>query len=107
MGGLHHGEGVDAVSAVDVGDFAGDAGGEVGEQEGGGIAHFFDGYVAAEGVLVGNVFEQFAQIGDARGGQCLNRTGGDAVAADAVAAAEEAVKRMAASRLALAKPMTL
>ena len=60
LGGLHHGEGVDAVSAVDVGDFAGDAGGEVGEQEGGGIAHFFDGYVAAEGVLVGDVFEQFA-----------------------------------------------
>ena len=58
-------QGVDAVAAVHIGDFAGDAGGEVGQQEGGGVADFFDGYVAAERVLVGDVFEQFAKIGDA------------------------------------------
>jgi len=61
-------QGVDAVTAVHIGDFAGDAGGEVGQQEGGGVADFFDGYVAAERVLVGDVFEQFAKIGYARGG---------------------------------------
>ncbi len=53
-------ERVDAVAAVHIGDFAGDAGGQIGEQEGGGGADFVGGYVAAQRVLFGNVSEQAA-----------------------------------------------
>lgn len=44
---LHAAQGV-GVACVHVGDFAGDAGGEVRQQEGGGVAHFLDGDVAVQ-----------------------------------------------------------
>lgn len=60
-GGLSLGtQGIDAVTAVNISDFAGNAGRQVGQQEGGGIADFFDGNVAAEGIVGGDVSQEFA-----------------------------------------------
>ena len=74
---------VDAVTAVNVGNLAGDAGSEVGQQEGGCVADFFGGNVAAQWVVGSDVAQEFAEIGDAGSGQGFDRACGDAVAADA------------------------
>jgi hypothetical protein len=71
-------------AAVDVGDFAGDAGRQIGQQEGGGVAHFFDGDVAAQRRVRGGKAQQLAEVLDARGGQGLDRAGRDAVGAHAL-----------------------
>ena len=74
---------VDAVTAVNVGNLAGNAGSEVGQEEGGGVADFFSGNVAAQWVVGSDVAQEFAEIGDAGSGQGFDRACGDAVAADA------------------------
>ena len=56
----HLHRGVDVVAAIDVGDFAGDAGGEVGAEEGGGVAYFFDSHAAFERRGFFKAFEHFA-----------------------------------------------
>ena len=75
---------IDAVAAVDISDFAGDARGEIREQEGGGVAHFFDGYVAAERVVRSHMAQELAEVGNARSGQGFDGACGSAVAADAL-----------------------
>ena len=77
-------QGVDAVTAVHIGDFAGDTGSEVGAEEGGGVAHFFDGDAAFERRGFLETFEHFAEVLDAGGGQRANRAGADAIDADTV-----------------------
>ena len=80
---LHATQGV-GVARVHVGDLAGDAGGEVRQQEGGGVAHFLDGDVA---VQRGGGFDGCQDAGealDAGGSQDLDGAGGDAVGADAL-----------------------
>ena len=52
--------GVDVVAAIDVGDFAGDAGGEIGAEEGGSVADFFDGDAAFQRRGFFKAFEHFA-----------------------------------------------
>jgi len=49
-------------AAVHVHDFAGDAAGEVGEQEGDDVADFFDGDIAAQRRVVRVVGQQLAEL---------------------------------------------
>src|SRR5690554_2039112 len=79
-----HGGGIEAT--VHIQDLAGDAGGQVGAEEGTGVADFLDGHVAAQrgaGFVVG---QHLAEALDAGGGQGADRAGGDGVDADAVRA---------------------
>src|SRR5690606_13502447 len=77
-----HGGGIEAT--IHIQDLAGDAGGQVGAEEGTGGADFLDGDVAAQrgaGFVVG---QHLAEALDAGGGQSADRAGGDGVDADAV-----------------------
>ena len=98
---------VDAVTAVNVRNLAGDAGSEVGQQEGGCIADFFSGNVAAQWVVGSDVAQEFAQIGDAGSGQGFDRACGDAVAADAFFAQAGGSEADAGFEAGLAMPITL
>src|SRR5690606_36707986 len=78
------GGGVEATGHIQ--ELAGDAGGQVGAEEGTGVADFLDGDVAAQrgaGFVVG---QHRAEALDAGGGQGADRDGGDGVDADAVRA---------------------
>ena len=57
--GCAQSSGVEA--AVHVSDFTGDAAGQIAAQEGGGVAHFFDGHIAFERRVLLVVAEQFAE----------------------------------------------
>src|SRR3569623_1684512 len=90
-----HAHGV--VAAVDVEDLAADTRGEIGTEEGTRIADLFDGDVALERRLLRDVFEHFAEVADARGGEGLDRTRRDRV--DAYALRSEALRHVAHVRL--------
>src|SRR3989441_7722944 len=75
-----------AEPGVDVEDFAGNRGSEVGEQERGGVAGVLGGHIAAERRMLLDDLEDLAEAADARRGERLDRPGGDAVDADALRA---------------------
>lgn len=107
-GGLSLGaQGIDAVTAVNISDFAGNAGRQVGQQEGGSIPDFFDGNVAAQRVVGGDVSQEFAEIGDAGGGERFDQAAEMPLQRMPSLPRQAAVKRMPASRLAFAIPITL
>src|SRR5438132_12046254 len=80
--GEAHANGIEA--AVDVDDLAGNAGGEIGAQEGSGIAHVLEGHIAAQRGDLGDPAQHLAKSRDAGGRQRLYRPRRDAVDADAL-----------------------
>src|SRR5690606_12455466 len=81
--GVEAGHADDAVAAIDVGDFSGDARGQVRAQERGGVADVLDGDGAADRGIGLDVAEDLAEAADAGRGQGLDRAGRDRVDADA------------------------
>ena len=73
-------------TAIDVGDFTGDARCQVGKQECGGIADFLDGDIAAQRCVFRDEIEQDVEIADTAGGDRLDRTGGNGIDADTMLA---------------------
>ena len=69
-------------TAILVDDVTGNAGGQVGQQEGGGVADFLDGYIATQWRMFGDEVQQDAEIFDPTGSQCLDRASRNAVDAD-------------------------
>ncbi len=74
----------DVVSSINIEDLAGNAGGEVGAEEGGGVADFLDGDIAPQGGAILHLLEHGAEVGDAGGGEGADGAGGDAVDAEGV-----------------------
>src|SRR5690606_33376691 len=87
--GFQAGHADDVVAAVDVGDFTGDARGEVRAQERGGIADVLDGDRAPDRGVGLDVAEDLAETADAGRGQGLDRAGGNRVDAGALRAEVE------------------
>src|ERR1700735_1592840 len=77
------------VAAIDMGDFAGDARGEIGTQESADIADFIDSDAAAQWRILIDVIEHPAKVCDAGGGQSLDRAGRDSIDAGALRAEVE------------------
>src|SRR3712207_8721259 len=73
-------------AAIDIGDLAGDAVGQIREQESRGIADIFDGDVAAQRRVGLHEVEDLAEVLDAGRRQRLDRTGRNAVHAHALGA---------------------
>src|SRR5206468_1601843 len=73
-----------AEPGVDVEDFAGNRGSQVGQQERGGVADVLGGHIAAQRRMLLDELEDPAEAADARRGERLDRPGGDAVDADAL-----------------------
>src|SRR5690606_6990893 len=87
--GFQAGHADDVVAAVDVGDFTGDARGEVRAQERGGIADVLEGGRAPDRAGGLHVAEDLAETADAGRGQGHDRAGGTRRKASAVRAVVE------------------
>ena len=80
--GAHHAD--DVIAAIDVMHLAGDALGQIAQQIEPGAADLLDRDVALQGRVQLVPAQDVAEIADARGGQRLDRPGGDRVDADAL-----------------------
>src|SRR5690606_20436573 len=76
----------DVVPRIDVGDFAGDARGQVRTQERGGVADVLDGDAAAQRRVLFEMAEHLAEVRDTGGRQGLDWAGGNRVDAGALRA---------------------